>query len=153
MEDEKGLLVFIVFFVGLVLASITLASIDEITPRVAEAQASVAIGGNSVMAIEKGMSILLKLLAGAAITGAFTAAFTTIRKEYRDWKRSARMGRWQAGPYARWQTRPEAPPKLRREDLMLLALSGRYPPDGLARRSPVRSTRAQPEPDELDIDL
>ncbi|RJP51160.1 MAG: hypothetical protein C4583_09225 [Anaerolineaceae bacterium] len=153
MDDAKGLIVFIAVFVLLAVAGIGLSKVDEITPIVAEAQAGAAIGTGTVLALEQGVSILLKLLIGAVVTGVAAAVFTEARKAYALWKRNARTGRWQGGPNAKWQTKAPAEPKLRREDLMLLALSGQYPAEKLAGRPRVSRMRTESDEEALDISI
>ena len=151
MDDEKGLIVFVIVFFLLAAAGWSIANMNQITPIVAEAQAGAAIGGTTVIALEKGASLLLKLLVGAIVTGFAAAVFTEARKAYALWKRSARAGRWTGGPNANFQKQP-AEPKLRREDLMLLALGGKYPVR-TASRPTVGRTRGEPSDDDLDTAL
>ncbi|MFZ5856750.1 MAG: hypothetical protein ACOYZ6_07965 [Chloroflexota bacterium] len=154
MDDAKGLVGFLVVFALLIVAGIAISNVDGITPLVAEAQAGISIGTNAMLTLEKGAAILLKLLIGATVAGVTAAVFTEVRKAYSLWKRNARTGRWQAGPNANWQTKPPTEPKLRREDLMLLALTGRYPVDKLAGRPRVgRMRNESADDDELNISM
>lgn len=127
MDDARGFMVFIFVFLLIVLAAIGLANQNEIMPAVAKAEASASIGAETFLAVEKGAALVMKLLVGAIVAGVAAAVFAEARKAYALWKRSARSGRWQAGPNANWQKTPKAPsePRLTRQDLMLLALAGR----------------------------
>lgn len=153
MDDAKGLFVFVAVFGLAIMFAVVIANVDEVTPIVAEAQAGSAIGTNTVLALEKGAAILLKLLVGATVAGVAAAVFAEARKAYGLWKRSARSGRWQGGPNARWQTTPKAPsePRLTRQDLMLL-LSGRQPVSTMARPG-LGKTRAKPSDDDDELDV
>ena len=124
-DDTKSLAIFIIIFLVLIAAGIGLANQNQIMPIVAEAEAGAAIGTGSVIALEKGVALLLKLLLGATVAGVAAAVFAETKKAYRAWKKSAQAGRWQAGPGAKWQTKQTVEPKLTRQDLMLLALSGK----------------------------
>jgi hypothetical protein len=62
---------------------------------------------------------------GAIGTGIGIALFGEARKSYRLWQRQSQAGRWQPGPNAQW--RQPAAPKLSKQDMLLLALSGRLP--------------------------
>lgn len=153
MDDAKGLIAFIAVFALLAAAGIGLANVDEITPIVAEAQAGAAIGTGTVLALEQGISILLKLLIGAVVTGVAAAVFTEARKAYALWKRNARTGRWQAGPNARWQTKAPAEPKLSRENSKYLVLPVGYPAEKLAGRPRVNRVRTESDEEALDISI
>jgi hypothetical protein len=153
MDDSKGLIAFVVVFFLLVFAGWTIANQNQITPIVAEAQAGAAIGGTTVIALEKGASLLLKLVLGAVVAGVATGAFSEFKSAYKAWKRTAQAGRWQGGPNANFQ-KQTAEPKLRREDLMLLALGGKYPVNGSPTRiSAARSRKETTDAEELNIDL
>jgi len=152
MNNSSGFLAFVVVFILLIAAGVALASYDSITPTVAEAQAGLAIGTTTVVTLEKGAALALQLLIGAVVAGVATAMFAEARLAYRTWKRSARTGRWQGGPNAQWQNqRSPAEPRLTRQDLMFLALAGKYPPNKLVNKS--RSSQEIPDDDDLDVTL
>lgn len=149
--DDNGLIIFFVVFVVIIAASIGLSNYDQITPAVAEAQASMSFGATTTIFLEKVASIGLKLFAGAAAAGFGAAAFSEARKAYGAYKRNAQMGRWKTGPNAYWGKQSTAP-TLKKEDLMLLALMGRYPADKLTNKPPSHARDEKPG-DELDIEL
>ncbi len=149
--DGSGLLAFLVLFIVIAAAAFGLANFDGITPAVAQAEAGVAIGATTTMALEQVAALVLKLLLGATVTGVALAVFAEVRKAYRAWKRNAQMGRWQGGPNAHYQ-RQAAEPRLTRQDLMLLALAGRYPADKAAARPRVQRETDQ-DSDDLDVIL
>lgn len=146
---DKGFMAYLLVFVLLIAAAVTFSSVDQITPAAAQARADLAVGATTVQAVEQGASLLLKLTLGAVVTGVAAAAFAEFRKWYATWKRNSLRKRWQGGPNAQWKQTPQALPKLTREDLMLLALSGRTPAD-MSRISPRRGmSRAQDEEEEV----
>lgn len=157
MDDARGFMVFIVVFLLIAGAGIGLANQNEIMPAVAQAEASASIGTETFLAMEKGAALLLKLLVGATAAGVAAAVFSETKKAYNAWKKSAQTGRWQGGPNARWQTTtPKAPsePRLTRQDLMLLALAGKYPAMGGATKLNLRKMRSEASDDEqLDVIL
>jgi hypothetical protein len=111
------------------------------------------MGATTYQTVEQGMSLLLKLSLGAVVTGIAAAAFAEAHKAYKTWQRNSMRKRWAGGPNAQWKGQPQALPKLRREDLMLLALSGRMPADSL-RPSPKRGVnRAQDEEEEVELEM
>lgn len=150
---EKGLFVYLLIFLVLIGASLTFANTDQITPTVAEAQAEMAVGPTTVQTVEKGVSWLLKLTVGAVAAGIAAAVFTEVRKAYKAWKRDSTARRWQPGPNAKWQQQPQQP-KLRREDLLLLALSGKYPIEQLQTKTGRGSMRvASSEDDDFELEI
>lgn len=155
MDEAKGLLVFMLVFAVLAVAGIGIANQNQIMPTVAEAQAGAAIGTKSVMALEKGASLFLKLLAGSVVAGVTAAVFSEVRKAYSLWKRNARSGRWQSGPNANFQKTPKTPsePRLTRQDLILLALGarGQMGITGLGVNG--KKQAKQPDDDELNIEM
>ena len=152
MEDNQGLIGFVVVFVLVVAIGWMLGSQDQITPIVAEAQAGAAIGGTTVMALEKVGSLVLKLLLGAVVAGVATGAFSEFKSAYKAWKKSAQAGRWTGGPNANFKKQP-AEPKLRREDLMLLALADRLPRGTATRMNVGRARRDASDDDDLNIEM
>jgi hypothetical protein len=144
---------FILMFVLLIAASLVFANTDQITPTIAEAQAGMSIGAGPVQVIEKGASLMLKLLAGATFAGIAAAVFSEARKFYKTWMRNSRTKRWQAGPNAQFKQTTPAGPKLTHNDLMLLALSGRIPPGQLQTNSRIGKIRAQSNDDDIDLEF
>lgn len=144
---DKGLIVYLLVFLLLIGAGLAFANTDQITPTVAEAQ----VGSGTMAVVSEGLSLLGKLLLGGAAAGVAGAVFTEARKAYKTWQRNSRAKRWISGPNARWQGQQTQTPKLRREDLMLLALAGRNPPEAgrnSQRRGPMRVSD-----DEKDVEL
>jgi hypothetical protein len=148
---DKGLFFYLMIFAALIGAGLYQANSDEITPAIVQAQAEMTIGVAPVQVIEKGASLLLKLLAGATFAGIAAAVFSEFKKFYKTWQRNATLKRWQGGPNAQWKGPEQSQPKLRREDLMLLALSGRMPVEGV-RNNPRPGVKRLPVEDD-DIDL
>lgn len=148
---NKGFIGYLVVFVLLIAAALVFSSFDQITPNVAQAQAEMAVGTPAVQAITKGASWLVKLLIGGTVAGVAAAVYAEARKAYKAWQRNSRVKRWQSGPNARWQGQPQTP-KLRREDLMLLALSGKLPADNLRVSPKLGQMRVSDEDnDELEF--
>ena len=149
---DKNFIGFMLVFALVIAASLAFANTDQITPVVAEAQADAAIGAPTVQVVEQGASLILKLLVGATVAGIAAAVFAEVRKAYKTWQRNSLRKRWTTGPNAQWRQQ-QPMPKLRREDLMLLALSGRLPADSL-RTSPRRgSMRVQDEEQDIDLEM
>lgn len=150
---DKGFVAYMLVFVLLIVAAVAFSSVDQITPAIAQAEAEHAMGATTYQAAEQGVSLLLKLSLGAVVTGIAAAAFAEARKAYKTWQRNSRAKRWAGGPNAQWKGQPQALPKLKREDLMLLALSGRVPADEL-RPSPRRGVnRAQGEEEDVELEM
>jgi len=150
---DRGFAAYMLVFVLLIVAAVAFSSVDQITPTIAQAQAEMAIGTNTVQVVEQGMSLLLKLSLGAVVTGIAAAVFAEARKAYKTWQRNSMRKRWAGGPNAQWKGQPQALPKLRREDLMLLALSGRMPPDAVQPGSRRGMTRAQDAEEEVNLEM
>lgn len=150
---DKGFFAYLLVFVLLIVAAVAFSSVDQITPAIAQAEAEHAMGATTYQTVEQGMSLLLKLSLGAVVTGIAAAAFAEFRKAYKTWQRNSRAKRWAGGPNAQWKGQPQALPKLRREDLMLLALSGRMPPDAAQPGSRRGTMRAQGEEDEVELEM
>jgi hypothetical protein len=153
-EMDKGFITYMLIFLLLISAAVTLSSIDQITPTIAQAQAEMTIGTSTVQVVEKGMSLLLKLMLGAVVAGVAGAAYAEARKAYKTWQRNSMRRRWVSGPNAQWRGQ-KAPsmPKLTREDILLMALAGRTPADGL-RPSPRRGmSRVQDDEEEVELEM
>lgn len=144
---DRGFVGFILVFLVLIFAAVTFSSTDQITPTVAEAQ----VGSGTMAVVSEGFSLLGKLLLGGAAAGVAGAVFTEARRAYKTWQRNSRTKRWMPGPNARWQGPQTQMPKLRREDLMLLALAGRNPPE--AGRTRQRGGPMRVSDDEKDVEL
>ena len=143
---------FILIFFLLIMAALTFANTDQITPAVAQAEAEMTVGANTVQAVQKSASFILKLLMGTSAAGIAAAVFAEARKAYKAWKRNSQRRRWTPGPNAQWKQQQQLP-KLRREDLMLLALSGKLPTESL-RSSPRRgSMRVSDDEQETDLEM
>ena len=143
---------FILIFFLLIMAALTFANTDQITPAVAQAEAEMTVGANTTQVIQKSASFILKLLMGASAAGVAAAVFAEARKAYKAWKRNSQTRRWTPGPNAQWKQQQQLP-KLRREDLMLLALSGKLPTESL-RSSPRRgSMRVSDDEQETDLEM
>ncbi|MDL1909728.1 hypothetical protein FBQ81_03390 [Chloroflexi bacterium CFX6] len=149
---DKGFVSYVLVFTLLMAAAVAFSNVDGITPAIAHAEADLAVGTTTVQAVEQGASWLLKLTVGAVVTGIAAAAFTEFRRAYKTWQRNSKRKRWQAGPNAQWK-QGEQLPKLRREDLLLLALSGRMPAEDV-RNSPRRGMiRARDEEKEAELEM
>lgn len=150
---DKGFVVYLLAFVLLIGAAITFSSVDQITPTIAQAQAEKALGATTYQAAEQGASLLVKLLIGGVVAGVAGAAFAEARKAYKTWQRNSKRKRWQGGPNAQWKGQSPSMPKLTREDVMLLALSGRKLDEG-QRPSPRRGViRARDDEDEAELEM
>lgn len=152
---DKGFFGYLLVFVLLIAAAVAFSSVDQITPTIAQAQAEHAVGTNVYATAEKGASLLLKLLMGATVTGVAAAVFAEARKAYRTWQRNSQAKRWAGGPNAQWKGQ-KAPsvPKLTREDVLLLALSGRGVPADSLRPSQRRGmSRVQNEEEDVDLEM
>lgn len=144
---------FILVFVLLSAAAVTFGNLDQITPNVAQAQAEMAVGEPAVQVISQGASMLVKWLLGAVVAGVAAAVFSEARKAYKTWQRNSRVRRWASGPNAQWKQPQSQLPKLRREDLMLLALSGRLPADAVQAGPRRGTTRARDEEEEVELEM
>lgn len=155
MDDERGLIAFVLVFGLLAAVAIGLGNMNTITPVVAEAKAEVMVGSFAAETLKEGLSLVAKLTIGAVVTGIAAAVFTEARKAYGLWKRNTLTRRWAPGPNANFQQREPQSPKLRREDLMLLAMMDKYPAGaGLMGKLRARRPAAQSDDsDELNIEL
>lgn len=149
MKNNNGLLLFTTLFVLLIAAANLLGNYDPIVTSVPKAQAAMVIGAQATDWVETGLRWIAGLALGAVCTGFGAAAFGEARKAYRLWKRSAQAGRWQSGPNANWQRQPQSP-KLTKQDMLLLALSGRLPQN---ERPITRFVQDEHDDDELGIQL
>lgn len=149
MKNNSGLLLFTALFVLLIATANLLGNYDPIVSSVPKAQAAMVIGAQATDWVEYGLRWIIGLALGATFTGFGVAAFGEARKAYRLWKRSAQAGRWQSGPNAQWQKQPQNP-KLSRQDMILLALSGRLPQ---SERPITRLAGDEHDDDELGIQL
>lgn len=149
MKINSGLVLFAILFVLLIALSVTLGSYDTITPAVTHGQMSLSIGEGWTTGIGTALDWIFKLAVGGIFTGFGVAAFNEARKAYKLWKRSAQAGRWQAGPNANFQ-RGQSAPKLNKQDMLLLALSGRLPQ---AERPAISYQPAQQDDDDLGIEV
>lgn len=152
---DKGFVGYLLVFVLLIGAAVAFSSVDQITPTIAQANADLAVGANTVQAVEQGISLLLKLTLGAMVTGVAAAAFAEARKAYKAWQRNSQAKRWAGGPNAQWKGQRNQPaiPKLTREDVLLMALSGRRLDEG-QRFSPRRGmSRAQDEEEDVELEM
>jgi len=139
-----GLVMFIGFFILLIAGASVLGSYDQITPQMAHGQAALTVGTGLTAGISTALNWAFKLALGGVCTGIGIAAFNEVRKGYKLWKRQAQAGRWQGGPNANYQKQAQGP-KLRREDLLLLALAG-----GQRQEMSGRVTSRQPIQDDDD---
>jgi hypothetical protein len=144
---------YFVAFMLLIAAALFVGNQDQITPTIVHAEADLSIGAEPVQLIEKGISWLLTLVGGAAFTGLVAFVFTEIRKVYQAWKRNSQMKRWAPGPNANYKQTTPSVPRLRREDLMLLALMDRRPgqPNPTSRLGTMRPSSS--EDDEFDLEF
>lgn len=150
---DKGFVGYILIFLLLSAAAVAFAGVDQITPTIAQAQAEQAMGATTYQAVEGGASLLVKLLIGGVVAGVAGAAFAEFRKWYATWKRNSKRKRWQGGPNAQWKGQSPSMPKLTRDDLMLLALSGQKLDEG-QRPSPRRGAiRAQDEEEDAELEM
>jgi hypothetical protein len=113
-------------FLALIAAVNLLGSYDPITPAVPQAQTAMMIGGQATSWLGASLKWIFGLTLGAIGTGIGWAMFGEARKACRLWQRQAQAGRWNGGPNANWQRQPSTP-RLSKQDMLLLALSGRLP--------------------------
>ena len=119
---NKGMFGYLLIFIALAAAVMYLGNQDQITPQVAQAEAEMSIGVRPVMAIERGIKYMLTLVVGAFVTGVCVFAFSEAKKFYRSWQRDSQLKRWAPGPNAQYKQTTPAVPRLKREDIMLMAL-------------------------------
>lgn len=149
----SGMVVFVVLFILLIAGTSVLGNYDSVTPEMAHSQAALAVGTGLTAGISTALNWMFKLALGGVCTGFGIAAFNESRKGYKLWKRQSQSGRWQGGPNAGWQKQPQGP-KLRREDLMLLALSGKFGQSNLSTMPRMNARLSTDnDDDELDIQL
>jgi hypothetical protein len=151
MKTETGLIVFSVLIVIVVIAATMLGNYDPITSATARGEMQLALGHNLTAGMDAALGWLVKIAVGCIFTGIGIAAFNEFKKAYGLWKRNAQAGRWQPGPNANFQRQPTGA-KLSRQDLLLLALSGRLP-GGLDARGRVPNISAAQEQDDDELDI
>ena len=150
----KQMIGYLMAFGLLVAASIVYSSADPIAPTIAEAKGGLVMGAGVFGALEAGVSLLIKLTIGGIVTSVLVVAAREGWRRYRLWDRNERMRRWNPGPNARWQRdgAPNPMPRLKREDLMLMALLGRnMPTNGTLPRMSANRTQAQDESIDLEF--
>ena len=141
----KSLAPFAVVFVVLILAAWGYASYDPITPAVVQARAETAAGPVVVDVLDQGLSLLFKFISAAGFASVLAFVWGEMRKRNALWWRENTTRRWRGGPNAQFQ-RQQSLPKLKREDLMLLALSGKRIPQ-------VREERVRDDDTQVDLDF
>jgi len=120
----NGLIGYGLAFVLIVSLAIGLASYDGVAVTVTEARAGTAIGMKSAFALETLVSWSLRALIG----GIFTGVVLIVYREYKNWKRRPRRGRWKAGPNANF-SQMNSVPKFTKNELMLMAMVRGEPKD------------------------
>lgn len=148
----RDIAIFMIVFAALAVSSVVVGQSDAIGSELPRAQVAMAIGGAATGWLSTAMNWLVGLVIGGICTGVGVAAFGEISKAYKLWKRQAQAGRWQSGPNAGWQKQPAAP-KLNRQDLLLLALSGRLPQGSSRVVSNSASDYTQSNDDDLGIEM
>ena len=141
----KSMAPFLIVFFVLILAAWGYASYDPITPAVVQARAETAAGPVMVDVFDQGLSLLFKFIGAAGLAGVLAFVWGEIRKRRDLWWQENTTRRWRGGPNAQFRQQP-ALPKLKREDLMLLALSGKRLPQ-------VREERVRDDDTQVDIDF
>jgi len=152
MKTDGALVIFILLIMAVVGFAFVLGNSSSITPVTTQGRMQMTLGHDVTSWINAAVSAIFKLALGGVFAGFGIAAFNEFRKAYRLWKRNAQGGRWTPGPNANWQRSPSAP-KLSKQDMLLLALSGRLP--GFDTRVPRYSTseKTEDKEDQLDIRL
>lgn len=150
---DKGFVGYLLIFILLIFVAMAFSSVDQITPTIAQAEVEMKAGTTTVQAVEHGVSLLLKLTLGAVVTGIAAAAFAEARKAYKTWQRNSRARRWASGPNAQWKQTGPSVPKLTREDVLLLALTGKMPADGLRPSLRRGMMRARDEDDDVELEM
>ena len=151
---NKGFALYMLVFIGLILASIAYSSADPISPTIAEARGDLAVGAGVFRALETGVSLLIKLTIGGIVTSVLVVAAREGWKRYKTWDRGERSRRWNPGPNARWQTGggTNPMPRLKREDLMLMALMNRnMPTNGAMPR--MSANRAPVDDESIELEF
>lgn len=149
MKTDGTLIFFVLLLLAVVGFAFVLGNSNPITPAVAQGQMQMTLGHDLTGWINSATSWIFKLALGGVCAGFGAAAFNEFRKAYKLWKRNSQTGHWTSGPNANWQRSPSAP-KLSKQDMLLLALSGRLPQN---ERSATTLRSAQDEEDQLDIRL
>ncbi len=150
MKTDGMLIIFVLLIMAVVGIAFVLGDSDSITPVVVQGQMQMTLGHNATSWINSVMGWIIKLALGSVFAGFGVALFNELRKAYGLWKRNAQAGRWQPGPNANWQ-RPSSTSRLSKQDMLLLALSGRLPQG--ERPSVQVSQEDRHEENELDIRL
>lgn len=150
MKTDGTLILFVLLLLAVAGFAFALGNYDPITAATTQGQMQMTLGHDATDWINSTLGWILKLAVGSMCAGFGIALFNNLRKAYGLWKRTVQMGRWQPGPNANWQ-RTASTPKLSKQDLLLLALSGRLPPG--ERPSVQVSQPAHQEENELDIRL
>jgi len=150
MKTDGTLILFVLLLLAVIGFAFVLGNANPIAPAAAQGQTQLLFGHQAASWIEGGLGLIFKLAFGSVFAGFGFALFNEMRKAYSLWKRNAQSGRWQPGPNANWQ-RSSSTPKLSKQDLMLLALSGRLPQG--ERPSVQVSQEGHQEENELDIRL
>lgn len=149
MKTDGTLVIFVLLILAVIGIAILVGNSDPITSAVTQGQQRVTLGHDVTNWINSATGSIFKLMLGSAFAGFGAALFNELRKAYRLWKRNAQAGRWQPGPNANWQ-RTSSTPKLSKQDLLLLALSGRLPQ---GERPSVHVSQEDQEENELNIRL
>jgi len=150
MKNIGGLVLFGAVFITIIAVSFAVGNYDPISAAVAQGQTQIAAGPTVTTWLSAGMNWLLGVAIGGFCIGFGVAAFNEVRKAYRLWKRQTQAGRWQAGPNAQFQRSQSVGPKLSRQDMLLLALSGRLPQ---AERPTATFQPNQSDDDDLNIEI
>ena len=150
MKTDGTLIIFVLLIMAIVGVAFVLGNSNSITPVVAQGQMQMTLGHNTTSWINSVMSWIIKLALGGVFAGFGAALFNELCKAYSLWKRNAQAGHWQPGPNANWQ-RPSSTSRLSKQDMLLLALSGRLPQG--ERPSVQVSQEDRHEENELDIRL
>ena len=140
---------FVALFGILLAGAFVMGNYDPITLATSYSQAQLQLGNDLSAGIGTAASWIFKLILGATCTGFGIAAYSEISKTYKLWKRQANAGRWQGGPGANFQKAPSSP-RMNKQDLMLLALSGRLPQN---ERPAITYQQPQAEDDDLRIEM
>ncbi len=126
MKTDGILIVFVLLILAVVGFAFVLGNSDPITPAVTQGQTQMALGYDVASWLNSALGWIIKLAFGSVFAGFGVALFNELRKVYGLWKRNAQAGRRQPGPNANWQ-RSSPTPRLSKQDMLLLALSGRLP--------------------------
>jgi hypothetical protein len=145
----KTLAPYVVGFLLLIAAALVRGNWDPITPAGVEARAETSVGVSMMSVIDQSLAFVMKLVLGASVLSVLSFAWLQGSKLYRRWwsEKLTRRGAWRSGPNANFQQQPKLP-KLTREDVMLMALTGREP-----RLRVPRYQAKEERDDEIDLDL